>query len=157
MGAAISRRAKSGKNLVLKSEPRGALIIDTGTGEMKLLAAMKVGDGAPVEFHELAINKGDTMTMVVARSSGDTTGFDALCTSFAAGLEKLLTIPGHSGPARDVVWISLDEEAKEATFASCSHDQASTKRQNELYSRFCKLFLEFPQHGTIRQDKLYAS
>ena len=85
MGAAVSRRAKSEKNLVLKSEPRGALIIDTGTGEMKLIAAMKVGDGAPVEFHELAIHKGDTMTMVVALSSGDTTGFNTLCTTFLNG------------------------------------------------------------------------
>ena len=40
------------------------------------------------------------------------------------GAEKLLTIPGHSGPARDVVWITMDEEDKVATFASCSHDQA---------------------------------
>ena len=41
------------------------------------------------------------------------------------GAEKLLTIPGHSGPARDVVWITMDDEAKVATFASCSHDQVS--------------------------------
>ncbi|TRY63093.1 hypothetical protein TCAL_00320 [Tigriopus californicus] len=34
---------------------------------------------------------------------------------------KLLTIPGHDGPARDVVWISLDED--QGVFASSSHDQ----------------------------------
>ena len=41
-----------------------------------------------------------------------------------SGAEKLLTIPGHSAPARDVAWIALDDEARAATFASCSHDQA---------------------------------
>ena len=48
--------------------------------------------------------------------------YDNTISIFERG-EKKLTIPGHSGPARDVVWISLDEEAGVGTFASCAHDQ----------------------------------
>ena len=34
---------------------------------------------------------------------------------------KLLTSPGHAGPARAVAWVSLDQET--GVFASTSHDQ----------------------------------
>ena len=64
------------------------------------------------------------MTILLFFVAAYLTIVQSLCRRGTKGAEKLLTIPGHSGPARDVVWISMDEEAKVATFASCSHDQA---------------------------------
>eukprot|EP00095_Tigriopus_kingsejongensis_P004479 snap_masked-scaffold168_size293125-processed-gene-1.48 protein:Tk04479 transcript:snap_masked-scaffold168_size293125-processed-gene-1.48-mRNA-1 annotation:"hypothetical protein DAPPUDRAFT_323838" len=75
----------------------------------------------PPPSPEQDVNHDDWVSGVSAR--GDyvlTSCYDNTVSIFSQG-QKLLTIPAHSGPARDVTWIDLDERV--GTFVSSSHDQ----------------------------------
>ena len=48
---------------------------------------------------------------------------------------RLLTLPGHAGPARAVAWVSLDQDT--GVFASTSHDQTVLLHQWNIKVSFC--------------------
>lgn len=77
------------------------------------------------------MNHDDWVSGVAARAGYVLTAcYDNTISIFAReGGKKMLSIPGHSGPARDVVWINSDGE-NTATFASCSHDQVRIMEVN---------------------------
>ena len=71
-------------------DDRSTLLIDTGTGEMKLLVALFMH--GRIAFHELAVYKGDTLSSARALASGDSKSFDSLMSSFAAGLDRIVNV-----------------------------------------------------------------
>ncbi len=83
-------------------------------------------DSNPPPEPDNDVNHDDWVAGVAACKAGYilTACYDNTVSVFAReGGRKLLTIPGHAGPVRDVVWISVDAAGRWATFASCSHDQ----------------------------------
>jgi len=79
------------------AQPQGALVIDTGTGEMKLMCVVKLeASSDAVEGHELALFKGDTMTTATTLADGDCSLLNKLVAEFAAGISKLKELPFFS-------------------------------------------------------------
>eukprot|EP00966_Prymnesium_polylepis_P302482 6988139-Prymnesium_polylepis.1 len=71
-----------------RSKGVAALVLDAGTGEIKLLAVMQLPE---VVMHELATVKWDPVEdLFNALDAGDSSGCDALCAALVTGLQKLV-------------------------------------------------------------------
>jgi len=75
----------------------GAIVVDTGTGESKLILAMKhcgTGEAGVIEFHELGLAVIDMKSAAAAMAAGDTALLDSAKAAFAAAVEAMKEIDG---------------------------------------------------------------
>jgi hypothetical protein len=77
-------------------DPLGALAIDVGTGEMKLLAVML---RPRVELHELALVKITATEAAAALAEDDASLCEAICTQLTDSLAKLPALAETTSPA----------------------------------------------------------
>ena len=96
VAAVLGRFGGGGEGVQHSGGRVGALVIDAGTGELKLLAVLELPQ---VELHELAIIKISAAEAASKFSAGDDALFETLCKSLEEGLDKVSTMESCKGVA----------------------------------------------------------